>query len=630
MTTDDVKRKLSAILSADVKGYSRLMQDDEEATVRTITQYREVMTNLIQANHGRVLDAKGDNVLADFPSVVASLRSAVEIQKEIKKKNSDLPENRRMEFRIGINLGDVIEQGDTIYGDGVNIAARLEGLASEGGICISKAAFDQVKNKLNLGYKYLGEHSVKNIAEPVPVYRVLLEPEYAGRVLGGEITRPKKSRRWFAVAAAAIVIVLAALGIWNFHFRQPTVEPASKEKMVYPLPNKPSIAVLPFANMTGDSGQEYMVDGLTETIITALARVPQLFVIARNSTFVYKGKGVRVQQVAEELGIQYVLEGSVQRSGDKVRITAQFIDALNGRHMWAAQYDRQIKDLFLVTDEVTRKVLMGVYVKVTGREEAQLSRRKAPKNTEALLKTFEVIAAMRGLNPKDNAQAKRLAEELTAMDPDYSIGYTLLSRAYYMDVVLGSSNSPKESLAKALELAQKAVAMDKFEPTNYDTLGYVYSLMRQHEQALVEFEKASELCPSCSDPYMYIGFTQYCMDETEKAIASLQTALRLNPYPPSYYYLHLGNAYRHARRYEDAVSWYQKALQISPNAQGGLVGLVTSYSLLGREEAARSAAKELLRVNPKFSVEHYAKTIPYKDQDKVVRFANALRKEGLN
>jgi adenylate cyclase len=236
---------------------------------------------------------------------------------------------------------------------------------------------------------------------------------------------------------------------------------------------------------------------------------------------------------------------------------------------------------------------------------------------------------MRGLNPKDNARAKRLAEELIVMDPEWSMGPSMLARAHYMDVVLGSTNSPKESLAKALELAQKAVTMDESHPTNYNTLGYVFSLMGEREQALTEFEKASALCPSCSDPYMYIGYIQYCLDETDKAIASLQTALRLNPYPPAYYYGHLGNAYRHAERYDEAISAYKKAIQISPNFQMAYVGLVTSYTLLGREEEARSTAQEVLRVNPKFAVEVWAKTMPYKNREKLARFADALRKAGL-
>ena len=680
MTTQEIKRKLTAILSADVKGYSRLMGEDEKGTVRTLNAYKEVIIDLIQHYHGRVVDATGDNLMAEFASVVDAVECAVEIQKELKTRNAELPENRRMEFRIGINLGDVIEEEGRIYGDGVNIAARLESLSEAGGICISGTAYDHVENKLSLGYEHLGEQTVKNITKPVRVYRVLMGSEATGKVIAEKKPKP---RQWQMVAIGSVVtviVIIAAVVIWKFYIspatqpeitqkdkvvapqpeKVPTVVPpsaevASKEKvtppslekpsrvatatppmekanlkkMAFPLPDKPSIAVLPFANMTGDAGQEFLVDGLTETIITALARVPQLFVIARNSTFVYKGKGVKVQQVAEELGIQYVLEGSVQRSGDKVRITAQFIDALKGRHLWAAQYDRETKDLFQLADEVAAKVLPSVYVKLTGGGEARLSRLKGPKDTEAFLRLLELIESMRGLNPKDNARAKRLAEELMAIDPEWSMGPSMLARAHYMDVVLGVSDSPKGSLAKALELAQKSVAMDELNPTNYDTLGYVLSMMGEHERALAEFEKASTLCPSCSDPYMYIGYIQYCMDETDKAIASLQTALRLNPYPPTYYYAHLGNAYRHVGRHEEAIPAYKKAIQISPNFQNAYVGLVTSYSLLGREEEARSAAQEVLRVNPKFAVEVWAKTMPYKNREKLARFADALRKAGL-
>jgi adenylate cyclase len=681
MAPESFKRKLIAILSADVKGYSRLMGEDEEGTIRILNAYMEVIAGFIQQHRGRVVATGGDSVLAEFASVVDAVRCAVGIQEELKERNKELPEGRRMEFRMGVNLGDVVEEGDNILGDGVNVAARVQSLAEVGGISISGTAYDQIRNKLAFGYEFLGEQTVKNIKEPVRIYRVRMDP-------GAAIEKKAKPRQWQMATMGFVVVVIlvvAAVMIWKFNIPPtpqpevaskekitaapsekpsatiptapapsvapslkekvtpplpekvtkpapppaPKMEVASKEKMAFPLPDKPSIAVLPFANMTGDASQEFLVDGLTENIITALARMPQLFVIARNSTFIYKGKGVKVQHVAEELGIQYVLEGSIQRSGDKVRITAQFIDALKGHHLWAAQYDREMKDLFQLTDEVTRKVLSAVIIKLTGQEEAQLRRVKSPKNTETFLKTFEVIAAMRGLNPKDNAQAKRLAEELTEMDPNWSMGPSMLARAHYMDVVLGVSNSPKESLAKALDLAQKAVAMDEFSPINYDTLGYIFSLRGEHERALAEFEKASVLCPSCSDPYMYIGFTQYCMDETDKAIASLQTALRLNPYPPIYYYLHLGNAYRHVGRYGEAISWFKKSLQISPNVQGVYVGLVSCYNLLGREKEARSAAEELLRVNPKFTVETWVKSIPYKNQEKVARFADALRKAGL-
>jgi adenylate cyclase len=347
MTTQEVKRKLVAILSADVKGYSRLMGEDEEATVRTLNVYKEVMANLIQQHHGRVVDAPGDNVLAEFASVVDAVRCAVMIQKELKARNAELPENRRMEFRIGVNLGDVIEDGEQILGDGVNIAARLESLSEAGGICISGTAFDHVRNKLDLGYEYLGEQTVKNIALPVRVYRVLMEPEAAGKVIGEKKAKPKQWQRPALYFAITLIVVVAAIAIWKLYVRPtPPLEVASKEKMAFPLPDVPSIAVLPFVNMSEDPKQEFLCDGMTEAIITALSKVPRMLVIARNSTFTYKGKPVKVKQVSEDLGVRYVLEGSLQRSGDRLRINAQLIDALTGNHLWAERYDRDLKDIF--------------------------------------------------------------------------------------------------------------------------------------------------------------------------------------------------------------------------------------------------------------------------------------------
>jgi len=295
MTTQEVKRKLTAILSADVKGYSRLMGEDEEATVRTLNAYKEVMTNLIQQYRGRVVVAPGDNLLAEFASVVDAVRCAVEIQKELKTRNAVLPENRRMEFRIGVNLGDVIEDGEQILGDGVNIASRLESLSEAGGICISGTAFDQVKNKVNLGYKYLGEQTVKNILEPVRVYQILLEPETTGKVISEKKSEPRRWQKPALALVGVVILLIAAVVIWKYYTPPtPKMEIASKDKMAFPLPDKPSIAVLPFTNMSEDSKQEFFSDGMTEEIITILSKSPYLFVIARNSTFTYKGKPVKV------------------------------------------------------------------------------------------------------------------------------------------------------------------------------------------------------------------------------------------------------------------------------------------------------------------------------------------------
>jgi TolB-like protein/class 3 adenylate cyclase len=338
MITEGVKRKLTAILSADVKGYSRLMGEDEDATVRTLTAYRTIMVTLIQKHQGRVVDSPGDNLLAEFSSVLDAVRCAVEIQEELRDRNTELPENRKMEFRIGINLGDIIEEGGRIYGDGVNIAARMEGLAEGGGICISGTVYEHVKNKLAMGFDYLGRRNIKNITEPVQVYRVWME---AGPTTTGVI---KEGRAGLMV------------------------EVASREKMAFPLPDKPSIAVLPFVNMSGDPDQEYFSDGLTEDLITDLSKTSDFFVVARNLVFPYKGKAVRLQQVSRELGVRYIVEGSVRKAGDKVRITAQFVDAITGGHLWAERYDRDLKDVFAVQDEIVQKIVTALQGKILGTE----------------------------------------------------------------------------------------------------------------------------------------------------------------------------------------------------------------------------------------------------------------------
>ncbi len=295
MTQQGFKRKLTAILSADVEGYSRLMGEDEEATVRTLTTYREVMTTLIQQHNGKVLDSPGDNLLAEFVSVVDAVQCAVAVQKEFQARNVEMPESRRMEFRIGINLGDVIEEKERIYGDGVNIAARLEGLAKPGGICISKTAFDHIESKLPYGYEYLGDQTVKNIAKPVGAYQVVMEPRVTVVGKPKDEKPAKVGRTPILIGAVAVLVLAFAVGIWQFYMRRPTIEPASVEKMAYPLPDKPSIAVLPFENISGDPEQEYIVDGITDSIITGLSQVQEMFVIAWNSVLTYKGKPVKIR-----------------------------------------------------------------------------------------------------------------------------------------------------------------------------------------------------------------------------------------------------------------------------------------------------------------------------------------------
>jgi TolB-like protein/class 3 adenylate cyclase len=422
MTPEKFKRKLTAILSADVKGYSRLMGEDEEGTVSTLNAYKEVMTGLIQHHRGRVVGTAGDSVLAEFASVVDAVRCAVGIQEELKDRNKELPEDRRMEFRIGVNLGDVVEECDNILGDGVNVAARVQSLAEAGGICISGTVYDQIKNKLAFSYDYVGEQAVKNIKEPVRVYRVRMDPEVASAKLAEEKKPVGKRLSKAVLTIIALVVIAGAVILYQFVLRpSPSkTEVASKEKMAFPLPDVPSIAVLPFVNMSEDPKQEFLCDGMTESIITALSKVPRLFVIARNSTFTYKGKPVKVKQVSEELGVRYVLEGSVQKSGDRVRITAQLIDALTGNHLWAESYDRDLKDIFALQDEITMKVLTATAGKLT-REDQILSAGKYFKGKQGLdcyLKIMEGEKYRAGFNIEDNRMARRIAEEAIALCPE--------------------------------------------------------------------------------------------------------------------------------------------------------------------------------------------------------------------
>jgi adenylate cyclase len=627
MTEDQAKRKLTAILSADVKGYSRLMADDEEATVRTINAYREVMTGLIKDHRGRVVDAKGDNVLAEFSSVVDAVRCAVQVQKDLTERNSELPEHRRMEFRIGINLGDVIEEQGTIYGDGVNVAARLEGLAEGGGICISGTAFDHVKNRISVGYEHQGKQSVKNIPDPVRVYKVLLEAEAAGKVIGEEELRPRK-KRWAAIAAVAVLAVVAGGLIWNFYVR-PDVEPASLEKMAFPLPEKPSIAVLPFANMSGDPKEDYFSDGLTEQIITTLARYPRLFVIARQSSFYYKGKPIKVQQVAEELGVQYVLEGSVQKSGGRVRITAQLIDAITGRHVWSERYDREVEDIFALQDEITANVMNGMSAELTEGEQARRWTQNGDINLKALEKHYQAQGFFCRHTKENYDKARPMFEEAIALEPKFVWPYVYLGYLHVGSVYRGFSEEPAKSFQMAFELGQKALAIDDSHDGAHSLMALNYLVKRQYDKALSEAERAVALNPNASDAYMILGNVLGILGRWEESLFNAKKSLRLSPFPGAAPFKTLGLAYFMTGQYDESIETWKKALNVSPNFLDAHVYLAACYSSMGRNAEARAAAKKVLDINPKFSIESKAKRLYFRNEADIERVVAALRKAGL-
>jgi len=630
MTTQEVKRKLTAILSADVKGYSRLMGEDEEWTVHTLNTYKEVMGSLIQQHRGRVVGTAGDSVLAEFGSVVDAVQCGVEIQQVLRAKNAMLPENRKMEFRIGINLGDVIEEGEQIYGDGVNIAARLEGLAEAGGICISESAYQQIENKLPLRYQYLGEHQVKNITKPVRVYKAQIEPETYGKAISDKKPKPRQWQRAILSLVVVLIVVAAAIAIYYFYFR-PTPRPieiASKEKMVFQLPDKPSIAVLPFTNISGDPKEDYFGDGIAEEIITALSKTPKLFVIARNSTFVYKGKPVSIKEVAERLGVQYVLEGSVRKTGNKVRITAQLIDALLGRHLWAERYDRDLKDIFAIQDEISLKITNVLNVKLSDGEIA-LFLGKGTKNLEAYLKMMQARAIFIRGNKENNAQAKKLFEEVIRMDPNYAMAYALLAFGYCVDVILGSSQSPKESIAKGIEMAQKSISLDNKMSFSHGALSVLYVLKNDYDKAISEAEIGVALEPNSAYPYSFLGNALNYSSRYSEAISAFEKAIRLDPIPAVTTLMGLAHSLRMVGRYEEAVVIFKKLLQKLPDHLVGQLGLTATYSMMGRDQDARAQAKEVLRIDPNFSVDSYSKRHGYKNKDDWNRHMDALRKAGL-
>lgn len=624
MAKERVKRKLSGILSADAVGYSRLMQEDEASTILTLTESKELMVNLIQQYRGRVVDSPGDNLLAEFDSVVDATECAVKIQQELKAKNEQRSENSKMPFRMGINLGDVVKEGDRIYGDGVNIAARLEGLAQPGGICISRTAYDQVKNKLELGYKYLGEHSVKNINEPVRVYRVLMDPAAVGKVIGEKRFIGRGSRR--AALAAIIIFAIVAGGVigWNIYLQHSKkIEPASVEKMAFLPSDKPSIAVLAFDNMSGDPKQEYFGDGTAEEIITALSKSNDLFVIARNSSFTYKGKPVKVQQVSKELGVRYVLEGSFKKSGERLRVTAQLIDAANGKHLWAERYDRKLTDIFEIQDDITRRIIASLKVKLTMGELAQVYS-KGTNNLDAYLKVMQAWYYHMRFTKEDNDKSRDLVEEGIAMDPQYGQAYVLLAATYMLDGFLGDIESRKQNFVKAIEISKKAITLGNVG--GYGMLGWVYSLTGQGDKAIAECEKAVELNPNSATYRAWYGAVLNKVGRYEEAVQELEQAVRRDPMAGTWVLRFLGSAYSSTERHEEAVATLKKAIQKAPKDYLSRLLLTRAYIFAGRQEEAEAEAAEVLRINPKFSLEDEAKRMTGKDKE---RSLEAFRRAGL-
>ena len=614
-------RKLAAIFSTDVVGYSRLMGDDEEATIRTLTACRAVISSLIQHHRGRVVDSPGDNLLAEFASVVDAVRCAVEIQHALKVKNEELPDNRQMRFRIGINLGDVIVEGERLYGDGVNIAARLESLALPGGICISGTVYDQIETKLPLNYEYQGEQTVKNIAKPVRTYRVVIDETAAALVEQAVLRRaqheraptpitlspstssgqalskggPRGLQTWGTLLLAGLVLIAGTI-IAVRYLSLPTstqpLTPSSQAPQALPLPGKPSLVVLPFVNMSKDPDQEYFSDGLTEVLTGDLSKISSLFVIARNSAFTYKGKAVNMQDIRKELGVRYVLEGSVQRAGEQVRIVAQLIDTTTDSHLWSERYDRPLKDIFALQDEIVQKIVTTLKLQLTLQGQG-IRVHKHTDNLEAYDAFLRGVEASNRSTKEANIQARQLFEKAVALDPQYAEAYAWLSMTYWLEWGFRWSADPK-TLEHALAQARQAVALDDSSPIAHSVLSNVYTWKQQYDEGRAEGERAIALDPNNADSYAWQAQTLNNAGQPEEALRMMAQAMRLNPHYPPLYLWEMCFAYRFAGRYAEAIATLQELIRRNPNVVVAYVALAGAYMVQwGSQQSSDAQPLEL-------------------------------------
>jgi TolB-like protein/class 3 adenylate cyclase/rhodanese-related sulfurtransferase/tetratricopeptide (TPR) repeat protein len=627
------ERKLVTILAADVAGYSRLMAEDEVATMQTLTEYREVFSERVIDHKGRIVDTAGDSVLAIFDSVVEAVQAAVDVQRDLGTRNETLPGHRKMHFRIGVNLGDIIVRDDgTIYGDGVNVAARLEGLAEPGGIMVSGSAHEQVEGKLDVGLSDAGEHEVKNIAKPVRVYQV-----HTGGSSKLPLTATSKRVRW--VATAVVILAVAGVGVWQY---APNLVPGfGNAETVLALPDNPSIAVLPFANLSDDPEQEYFADGLTEDLITDLSKIQDLFVIARNSSFTYKGKPTKVQEVAADLGVRYVLEGSVRRTGDSVRINAQLIDATSGHHLWAERYEGAIEGIFEFHDQVLDQIVANLAVELVG---ADMEDGSGPAGTDVIAAYDALLTGRefaRRRTPEDFNQAIIWFEKAIELDPNYGSAYAALAGAYWNIASLDWHFSVGTAWHHAYERMLTYLAKAKELPTGYAYAVSSEILARhgQYDEALADAERGLALEPNNPDIHISKARALNVMGRAEEAELSVHRALRLDPHHQPDYLRVLGHALFHQKRYDEAVEVLERVIGLQPNVGEDFVTLASAYGHLSRP----AEADTMIEVADRIWVEYvgypvtvqelgmfwwYGDIYDY-DQSYLTRLQDGLRKAGV-
>jgi len=578
-------RKLAAILYADVADYSRLTGEDEEGTHRRLSEYLDLVSTSIDRHQGTVIHYAGDAVLADFSTVTSALECATSIQNDLSSRSRNLPDDRKIQFRIGINLGEVIVDRDDIYGNDVNIAARLEGLADAGGICISDAVRTAIGNKLPLAYEFMGEQSVKNIEHPIRAYQVKL------------------------------------------HSKDQSLEEVP-EFLEFELPKEPSIAVLPFTNMSGDQEQEYFSDGITEDIITALSKINNLLVIARNSTFTYKGKSVDVRQISRDQGVRYVLEGSVRKAGNLVRITAQLIDGTTGHHIWAERYDRELKDIFAVQDEIMREIVVAVDVELSEGEQARFWS-SGTTNLEA----WECVRMGTTGALEGNTQVKKLFEKALELDPSYAIAWVMLGWIYqgYSDVasIANDPNGPDSALASMLDCAQKALAADPCCADAYGLMAMYHLELKEFDQALEMSEKAISLAPNNAENISIASLIMNKTGNPERGLGLIKKAMRASPVYRPGFLRSLGLSYYLLGDLESAISAFQESIKRDSEYLPAHTSLAIIFGELGRLKEAEDAVREIFRLIPNFSIKAYTEGLSFSNPEIITRMEEGLRKVGL-
>lgn len=625
MAETTATRRLTAIVAADVAGYSRLISVDEEGTLAALRAHRkELIDPKITEYRGRIANTAGDSLLIEFPSVVEALRCIIDIQRGIDERNADIPEDRRIVFRAGVNLGDVIDQDGDLLGDGVNVAARLEGIAESGGINISAAAFDQVQDRVDVGYEDLGEKSLKNIPKPVRVYRVLLDESGAGPVV--------KARSKLPLVAAVVLVAVVCIGLWWTQSGTEPTKPNESKEIATVQTDRVSVAVLPFDNMSGDKEQEYFSDGMSEDLITDLSKISGLDVVARNSSFAYKGQSFDIRDIGRDLNVKFVVEGSVRKAGGHVRINAQLIDTSTGNHVWADRFDREYKDVFALQDEVVARIVEALKVKLTPKDQQRLAKHETD-NPEAYDWYLKGLQQESFFSKEGNAESRRMFHRAIELDPGFSAAYASLAQAYSLANENGwIDDDQKEEFAnKALSFGKKAVALDPDSPRAHWSLGRVATRppFRDMELALASLKRTTELDPNYGDGYAFYANILNYVGRAEEAIPMLKKAMVINPRYPFWYVYLIGQAQYLLKDFEASIPNFKTAIERNPNVSWPHRWLAAAYGQLGLIDDAEWELSELESMGQVPTLKTVTERTPMVHQPYIELYVDGLRKAGV-